>query len=51
MEGVRLEQGLVEGISRLIKMRRELGYETVREFVIVACLKSLLELHTREANV
>ena len=51
MEEIELERDLIEGISRLIKMRCELGYETVREFVIVACLKSLLESRTREANV
>ena len=46
---VKIDQETFEQIKTLIVNHSELGYETVREFVIVACFLLLEELHKRSA--
>lgn len=38
MAFVRLPRGLVKRVEKLIKERSDLGYESVKEFIAVACL-------------
>jgi hypothetical protein len=43
---LKVPKEMEEEIKRLISSRPELGYESVREFVLTACFLRLLREHT-----
>ena len=48
MAFVRLPRGLVKRVEKLIKERSDLGYESVKEFIAVACLLKMDKLRSGE---
>ena len=46
MGELKVPKEMEEEIKRLITSRPELGYESVREFVLTACFLRLLREHT-----